>query len=65
MAVPTAAMVARAATFVFKGSNSEHTLASFRFQPKLEAQKGRDGEDSNKRGRSGQDLIVSVPVVHL
>ncbi len=47
---------------IFIASRNENTLANFRFQPKLEAESGNPGAKSNKRGRSGEDLFVKVPV---
>ncbi len=47
---------------IFVATRNENTLASFRFQPRLEAQSGDSGAKSNKRGKSGDNLIVKVPV---
>jgi GTP-binding protein len=38
------------------------TLIRYRFQPLLRADRGRHGQGSDKTGRSGEDLIVPVPV---
>ncbi len=38
------------------------TLIQFRYQPWLRAERGRHGEGSDKTGRSGEDLVVKVPV---
>jgi GTPase len=39
-----------------------NTLINFRFHPELDAEKGGNGEGSNRTGRSGEDLILEVPV---
>jgi GTP-binding protein len=38
------------------------TLLAFRFQPLLRAERGRHGEGSDRPGRSGDELVVPVPV---
>jgi GTP-binding protein len=38
------------------------TLVDFRFKKQLAAESGSAGSSSNKSGRSGADLVVSVPV---
>jgi GTP-binding protein len=47
---------------VFVASKDENTLTDFRFQPRLIADDGRPGSGSRSTGKSGQDLIVKVPV---
>ncbi|MDB5185932.1 MAG: GTPase ObgE [Candidatus Saccharibacteria bacterium] len=47
---------------VLHASRNQNTLASFRYQRLLKAPSGKPGGMRNKRGRSGQDLIVDVPV---
>ncbi len=44
--------------------SSEHlnTLLKFRYNPEFTAERGRHGEGSNRHGKSGEDLIVQVPV---
>ena len=39
-----------------------NTLADFRFNRSFQAANGRPGEGRNKRGSSGEDLLVPVPV---
>jgi GTP-binding protein len=39
-----------------------NTLINFRFHPEFEAQKGGNGEGSNRTGRNGGDLELEVPV---
>lgn len=47
---------------VLVASRNENTLASFRFQKELIAPSGDPGGKSKKHGRSGEDLLVMVPV---
>ena len=47
---------------IFMASNSQNTLANFRFQRKLLAEPGLPGDKRNKHGRNGKDLVVAVPV---
>lgn len=44
--------------------NSEHlnTLLKFRYTRIFAAERGRHGEGSNRHGKDGEDLIISVPV---
>ena len=44
------------------GDRNLNTLLGFRFQPKLEAQRGRHGEGSNCSGKSGYDVTTAVPL---
>lgn len=43
-------------------SRNQNTLAAFRYQKLISAEHGKDGQKQKKRGRSGQDLLLSVPV---
>lgn len=47
---------------VFQASRNENTLAAFRYQKELKSENGQSGSKRRKHGRSGKDLIVSVPV---
>ena len=47
---------------IFVASQNVNTLVDFRFNPELKAENGQNGGDRNKRGRSGADLYVKVPV---
>lgn len=47
---------------VFLATENLNTLIDFRYKPELKAESGVDGSKANRRGRSGQDLIVKVPV---
>jgi len=46
----------------FEADPSMNTLLSFRYQQHHTAERGRHGEGAGKTGRSGEDLIVKVPV---
>lgn len=46
---------------VFEASDSQNTLANFRYQKELKASNGKNGANSNRHGKSGEDLIVKVP----
>jgi GTP-binding protein len=39
-----------------------NTLVNFRYTPLFRAERGRNGEGSNRTGRSGRDLDIKVPV---
>jgi len=47
---------------VFVASKDCNTLIAFRYQPELRAQDGRAGAKRQATGRSGEDLIVEVPI---
>jgi GTPase len=47
---------------IFEASQSENTLASYRFQKRLAAPSGQRGQKTKKHGRSGTDLVARVPV---
>ena len=47
---------------VFKADKDTNTLIDFRFTPILTAEDGRNGSGTRSSGRSGQDLIVEVPI---
>ncbi len=47
---------------VLQASRNQNTLANFRFQKELTADEGRRGDNANKHGRNGQDMVVQVPV---
>lgn len=44
------------------GDSSLNTLVDFRFQPRYSAQNGQGGMSKNCTGRSGDDLVVRVPI---
>lgn len=47
---------------VAQASNSENTLAEFRYQKEIKAPAGAAGGKRRKHGRSGADLVVKLPV---
>lgn len=47
---------------IFVASEDTNTLADFRFKPDLKAEAGQNGSKANRRGKSGEDLRVKVPV---
>jgi GTPase len=47
---------------IFEASRNQDTLASFRFQRRLEAESGKPGFKTKRHGRSGKELVVAVPV---
>ena len=47
---------------IFEASKNVNTLLDFRYKPELKAAPGRNGSKQNKRGRSGDPLIVKVPM---
>lgn len=52
----------RGGDVIFKATKNLNTLIDFRFKPELKAKPGQNGAKRNKRGRSGEPLIVSVPM---
>jgi GTP-binding protein len=47
---------------VFEATENLNTLIDFRFKPELKAESGKAGFKQNMRGKSGEDLIVKVPM---
>lgn len=47
---------------VFEATENLNTLIDFRFKPELKAEPGQNGSKQKKRGRSGEDKVVKVPV---
>ena len=47
---------------VFVADPNLNTLVDFRYKPELKAAGGSDGSKRDKHGRSGDDLIVKVPL---
>lgn len=47
---------------IFVASRNQNTLASFRYQKLLQAEAGKNGQQSNKHGKNGKDLFVAVPI---
>ncbi|MCL1839614.1 GTPase ObgE [Candidatus Saccharibacteria bacterium] len=47
---------------IFRASKDCNTLIDFRYQPELRAKDGKNGAKRQAAGRSGEDLIVEVPI---
>lgn len=47
---------------VFKATEGLNTLIDFRYKPELKAEAGGNGAKAKRQGKSGQTLVVSVPV---
>ncbi len=47
---------------IFRATKDLNTLLNFRYKPEIKAKKGENGSKRNKTGKSGEDLIVKVPV---
>ncbi len=47
---------------IFVATEQLNTLLSFRYQPRLAAENGKNGDKRKKAGRSGKPLYVKVPV---
>lgn len=47
---------------ILLASRNQDTLAAFRHQKRLEAEPGMSGAKRRKHGKSGQDLMVDVPI---
>lgn len=52
----------RGGNVIFKATRNENTLAAFRYKKSLSAENGQSGGQRKKRGRSGKDLTILVPV---
>ena len=47
---------------IFRATKDLNTLLNFRYKPELKAKNGENGSKRNKTGKSGEDLIVKVPI---
>jgi GTP-binding protein len=47
---------------VFEATENLNTLLDFRYKPELKAQAGTNGSKANRHGKTGEDLIVKVPM---
>lgn len=52
----------RGGDVIFKATENLNTLLDFRYKPELKAENGTNGGKQNKHGKSGENLIVKVPV---
>lgn len=46
----------------FEVDPNSNTLIDFRYKKKFKAENGKNGEGANRYGRSGEDLIIQVPI---
>lgn len=47
---------------LFVATDNLNTLLNFRYKPELRSQPGKPGSKANRRGKSGENLYVKVPV---
>ena len=47
---------------ILDGNPHDNTLLRYRYNREFRAERGRHGEGSNRHGRSGEDLVLHVPV---
>lgn len=47
---------------IFEATENLNTLLDFRYKPELKAQPGANGFKRDRRGKSGEDLVVKVPM---
>lgn len=52
----------RGGNVIFKATKDLNTLLNFRYKPELKAKNGENGSKRNKTGKTGENLIVKVPV---
>lgn len=52
----------RGGDVIFEATQNLNTLLDFRYKPELKAGPGLNGSKRDRNGRSGQDLVVKVPV---
>ena len=52
----------RGGNIIFRADKDTNTLIDFRFTPILTAENGKNGSGQRAAGRSGQDLVIDVPV---
>ncbi len=52
----------RGGNIIFKALKELNTLLDLRYQREYKAERGEHGKGSNKHGKNGEDLIISVPV---
>ncbi len=52
----------RGGDVIFKATKDLNTLLNFRYKPELSAKDGQPGSKRDRRGQSGENLIVKVPM---
>ncbi|ERI98004.1 Obg family GTPase CgtA, partial [Clostridium sp. ATCC 29733] len=51
----------RGGNVVFQVDTNLSTLVDFRFKRKFAAERGENGSGGNRKGKSGQDILIKVP----
>lgn len=49
-------------SIILQASRNQNTLANFRYQKLVKAENGQNGRRAKQHGKTGQDLLVPVPV---
>lgn len=52
----------RGGDIIFQAVDNIHTLSDYRMQQKFSAENGHRGDQNNRTGKGGEDLILSLPV---
>jgi GTP-binding protein len=52
----------RGGDVIFEATENLNTLLDFRYKPELKAKPGANGAKANRAGKSGSELVVSVPM---
>ena len=52
----------RGGDVIFESTENLNTLLDFRYQPELKARPGGNGSKAKRHGKSGEDLLVKVPM---
>ncbi len=52
----------RGGNIYFEVDPDANTLIDFRYQKKFKAEDGKNGEGANRYGKSGEDLVIKVPI---
>jgi len=52
----------RGGSIYFQASHHLQSLLDFKYRPEFKAQRGQDGQGRNCHGRSGEDLLIEVPI---
>lgn len=47
---------------IFRATENLNTLIDFRYKPELKAENGGNGAKRNRRGKSGSDTVIEVPM---
>ncbi len=52
----------RGGNIIFRSTNELNTLIDFKFKKDFEAENGENGKNCSKTGKSGENLIVNLPI---